>query len=229
MRILHILPQACLRARLFLVGLLLMWLAAVSIASAQEPELERFTTEGTHFYAVFPRITGTKLNDVTLQLRVIVTARENVSVTIRNLVGAQIERETIAAGQTWVSKPINTNLGYLYDDDVIGSKGVQILSNDGKTPFSCFILAQSGPLGNSARDASVLLPYQSLGYEYMIQTFPQDGKSTEFAIFATESNTTVRIIPTTQTSTGAVAGEQIIRNLPKHKSIMIASKQKIKI
>lgn len=228
LRILHILPQACLRARLFLVGLLLVWLAAVPVASAQEPEQERFTTEGTRFYALFPRITGTKVNDVTLQLRVVVTARENVSVSILRLLGDRIERKTVAAGQTWVSTPISANQGYLYDDDVIGQRGVQIVSDDGKTPFSCFILAQSGPLGNSARDASVLIPYQSFGYEYMIQTFPQDGKSTEFAILATEANTTVRIIPTTQTSTGAAAGEQIIRNLPRNRNIMIASKQKIK-
>ena len=240
LRIRHILQRVCTsqylsvhsqapaRVRFILASLLLILFVAVPDGYSQEVEQERNTTEGTLFYAVFPRLTGTKINDATLQMRVIITAREKVDFSIYNMWGSPIQYGSVEAGQKWVSSPFVWAAGYIYDDDVVLERGLRIVSNDGKTPFSCFLLEQSGPLGNSARDASVLIPYQSLGREYMIQTFPHDGKSTEFVIVSTEDNTTVRIIPSAGTSTGATAGAQIVRRLPKNRSIQIASKQKIK-
>ena len=220
-----------LRVRFLLAAMLSLWIAAVPKVCAQEQEEVSNTTEGTRFYAVFPRITGTKVNDVTLQMHVVVAAKEKVTVLIRNFAGyngSVVGRIDIPAGGGTGEYKVDLNQGYIFEDDVVGPKGVQIYAEDGKTPFSCYAYNQSGPLGNSARDAALLIPYKSLGREYMIHTFPNDGRSTEFVVIAPEDNTKVRIVPSAETSTGVKAWTPIVRTLPKHRSVMIASKQKVK-
>ena len=223
-RILYTLP----RMRFLLAGILFVWLAVIPKAYSQEPEETPNTTEGTCFYALFPRITGTIAKDLTLQTIIIATAKENVKVQVRALSGNLLGTINIPDGGGAGELKLNNNTTYKYEDDVISRHGVRIVAEDGKTPFSCYAFMQSGPLGNSARDAALVIPYKSLGREYMIQTFPNDGKSTEFAIVATEDNTTVRITPSAETSTGGASGTPFVRKLSKHNMIMIGSKQKVK-
>ncbi|MCR4665239.1 MAG: IgGFc-binding protein, partial [Paludibacteraceae bacterium] len=213
--------------------ILLAFIASVGMTFAQsgtctESTYRANTTEGTSFLIVFPRITGTRVTDPTLQMYVMATANEAVTITVRSKNSKMGEIQIPAGGGFGSLKIDNNLLGYMFDDDLVYPRGIIAFSNDGKTPFSCYAFIQSGPLGNSARDFALAIPQKALGREYMIQTFPTDGKSTEFVILAAEDNTTVRIIPNEVTSTGQAAGTPFVRNLNRLESVMIASKQKVK-
>ncbi|MCR4665247.1 MAG: IgGFc-binding protein, partial [Paludibacteraceae bacterium] len=175
-----------------------------------------------------PRIIGARPSDVTLQVTVVVTAKEQVTAVLKNMAGSFAGRIRIPEGGGYRELTLPNNMAYLYEDDAVSARGFEISSEDGKTPFSCFVFVQSGVLGNSARDAALVIPYKSLGREYLVQTFPNDGKSTEIAIVSTQRNTTIVIIPSTETSSGVPARTPMVRRLPESRSIMISSKQKVK-
>lgn len=205
-----------------------LWCVAALPFYGQEPEEKINTTEGTRFLIVFPRITASKFVDPTLQMYVMATANEAATITVRHKNRKMGEIRIPAGGGFGAVKIDNNYLSYVFDDDNVYPRGLTAFSNDGKTPFSCYAFIQSGPLGASARDYALAIPQKALGREYMIQTFPTDGKSTEFVIMATEDNTTVRITPSAATSTGQAAGTPFVRKLARMESVMIASKQKVK-
>ena len=214
--------------RLSLLGLLCTWLVSAPYVYSQEPETVSNISEGTSFFVIIPRITGTKIGDQTLQAIIIVTAKEKVSVELRNSKNYILGTINIPEGGGTVEQKVSVQDTYINEDDIYIQRYVHLYAKDGITPFSCHAFCQSGPLGNSARDATLLIPEKSLGYEYMIQTFPTDGKSSEFVIVATQGTTTVNIIPSATTSTGGTAGTPMTRTIPRGNSILIASKQKVK-
>lgn len=218
------------RVSVRLACLLALCCAVVMPFYGQTPEEKINTTEGTRFLIIFPRITATKFADPTLQLYVMATANEAVEIEVR-IKNRYLDVIRIpAGGGSGVVKinPAYNNLCYVFDDDQVYPRGIAAFSRDGKTPFSCYAFIQAGQLGASARDFALAIPQKALGREYLIQTFPTDGESSEFAIMATEDNTTVRITPSAPTSTGQTAGTPFVRKLARMESVLIASKKKVK-
>ena len=69
-------------------------------------------------------------------------------------------------------------------------KGVHIYAADYKTPFACYVSSEAGLGRGSSQASAFLLPTRVLGNQYNAQTYEIDTKATEFAVIATEDNTT---------------------------------------
>ena len=163
-------------------------------------------------------------------MKVAVSAREtmdvivavgNVPITMFTVTGGTTKTYTIDHN-TW-AKDI-----YLFESQEQKYMGVHVYaapSSKGKA-FSCFLYSRVGGTGLSSRDASLVIPTRYLGKEYIIQTYPEDLRSTEFAIVATEDNTTVQIIPSFETYGGkTAAGGTINLTLAKGEAYLVASKE----
>ena len=106
-------------------------------------------------------------------------------------------------------------------------RGICISAADGKTKFSCYAITEvGGTSANSMRDATLLLPKDILGKEYFVQVYPDDGKSTEFAVVATEDKTQVTIVPSCVTYSNNQAGSAISVTLNKGESYLVKSQLK---
>lgn len=212
-------------ACLLLVLVSVLWSPALSAqdeVTAQQP----LTTAGTDFWVAFPRIIGTPKDDASLLIHIMVTGNEAVDIIVENAVtGNRYGTLSIGEGGGYKELKIAPDGVYLEQSERV-QQSVHVYARDGKTAFSCFAQVESGAAGSSARDATLMLPRKSLGYEYMVQTYPQDGKSTEFVLVATEDNTSVVVTPTTTTFGGKAAGAPITYTLRRGQSVMIASKQK---
>ena len=141
----------------------------------------------------------------------------------------EMTRLTIPAGGGYAEYNLTPKTdpirAYLDESEARLNRSLHIYTPERKTPFSCYAYIEAGSVGATARDASMLLPVHTLGKEYVIQTYPQDGKCTEFAVVATEDETTVFIVPSANTFNGVPAGGQIQMRLSRGQSLLVSSKQ----
>ncbi len=218
------------RLLLLLFGLCLLcplWTLPTFAQSEQTDQLPR-TTEGTDFWIAFPSIKGTEAIDGSLQLLVMATSNEAVEVQIDGVDGTSLGSILIPAGGGYGELKVAPASSYLtpLESERVQNKGLHIYAKDGLTPFSCFAQVESGPAGASQRDATLLLPEKTLGYEYLVQTNPQDGKSTQFVVVATEDNTTVVIVPTAKGYNGSASGVPTTKIMNRGTSLLFASQSK---
>lgn len=202
--------------------------------SAQVTNLQSLpiTTEGTDFWVAYPRMTGTKIDDASLSLYVMITSSSEEELEVVVAHGAtdeEMTRLTIPAGGGYAEYMLTPKSdpmrAYIDQSESPFDRGLHIYTPQKKIPFSCYAYAEAGTVGASARDAALLLPQHTYGKEYLVQTYPQDGKCTEFAVVATEDNTMVNIVPSANTFNGVPAGGLIQMRLNRGQTLMVSSKQ----
>ncbi|MBQ4507791.1 MAG: hypothetical protein II970_02720 [Paludibacteraceae bacterium] len=187
------------------------------------------TTEGTDFWVAFPKLSGTKIDDASLSLSVMVTASEAVQVIVaQGVTGDVLQTLDVAAGgyqEFRLTPGTQPTQAYLDESETPLPRSLHIYAQDKRTPFSCFAYCEAGTSGSTARDATLMIPERSLGLEYIVQTYPQDGKSTGFVIVATDDETTVQITPNAKTFTGNPAQSTFSKTLNRGESLLVASSQ----
>ena len=214
--------------------LLSQWVAAVNLTSADPYWIggaSSFgTTEGNDYWVTFPNNNqidpqAAQTQGVTFELELAFSARQATQVVVE-ISGVQVALIDVPANQTEIFTIPDGYYQQVYlleSEDATKYKGVHVYSADRNKSFSCFSYNRNGVEGATSRDASLVIPTKFLGKEYFIQTYPDDGLSTEFGIVATDAATTVHIYPATQTSGGQAAGTDISYTLEKGQAVLIAS------
>ena len=167
------------------------------------------STQGRDFFVTFMMNAGTAMDDksLALQLRV-ATMAEEANVTIEYRGSSSVYKETFKVYKDSVytySVPENRRqYAYALDEEKKGYKSVRVVSDKDISVYAC-------NYGNSSYDATMVLPIQTLGNEYVLQTFLKDRYATEFAIVATDptKQTTVYITPSVLTSQKNEANKEI--------------------
>ncbi|MCR5532598.1 MAG: IgGFc-binding protein [Paludibacteraceae bacterium] len=188
------------------------------------------TTEGNDYWVTYlnnnqvdPQ--AAQAQGITFELEIALSARQATDVVIE-IEGVQVATVPVPANKTVIysiPKGYFQQVYLLDSEDATKYKGVHVYSTDKAKSFSCFTYNHNGSEGNTSRDASIAIPTQFLDKEYFVQTYPDDGFSTEFGIIATEPNTTVHVYPAVETSAGAAALSDIEYSLGKGQAVLIAS------
>lgn len=159
------------------------------------------------------------------EMKVIISANEAMTVNIA--AGTTNIPRQINAGTTIVDIPYNQSI-YLLHSEEAGKKGVHVYAAkaDAKKEFSCFLYSRVQESPVTSRDASLVIPTNHLGKEYIIQTYPEDVYSSQFAVIATENNTNVTIKPTMDTDGNHPANQSFSISLNKGEAYLVASKRR---
>ena len=188
------------------------------------------TTEGNDYWVTYPNNNqidpqAAQTQGVTFELELAFSARQATQVVVE-ISGVQVALIDVPANQTviyTIPEGYYQQVYLLESEDATKYKGVHVYSSDRDKSFSCFSYNRNGVEGATSRDASLVIPTKFLGKEYFVQTYPDDGLSTEFGIVATDAATTVHIYPATQTSAGQAAGADISYTLEKGQAVLVAS------
>lgn len=221
-----------IRVKYGLVSLLMLIMSTLGL-SAQTPVTALPGTYGTEFWAGFLINNGTKMDDASLKLTIYAVADEQVSIVVALGSSPKTALGTIeipAGGGMGKYDGLDPKQVYLDAKEIetVVNKGVVIYAKDGKTKFTCYAFAEAeGGTGiGSTRDATILLPKDMLWKEYIVQTYLDDAKSTEFVIVGTENNTQVTIYPSAATAKGGVKGQPIDVTLNAGQVYLVQSKAK---
>lgn len=221
--------------------LLSQWMAAgVSLVSSNPNWLggtDRYnTTEGNDFWLTFMNnnmFDPDKPENATVkfEMTIALSAREAMDVCIA--IGTSVSTVHVGAGETVLYEVPRTMTKqiYLFESEQAGKTGVHVYAaptspENKKKVFSCALYNRAGDSPVTSRDAALVLPTRFLGKEYIVQTYPEDVYSTEFAIIATEDNTNVIITPTFDTDGGKAKGSEFTVPLQKGQAYLIASKRR---
>lgn len=142
---------------------------------------------------------------------VMVSAKRNCSGVITNPVTGWTENFSVEAARvTFVSVPMEE--GYNDLDETVADRGLRVVTTDTVSLYyySC---------ATNSFDGTFVMPIESIGSEYIIQTDAQsdmvvheeimDQYTSAFLVVATEDNTRVDITPSVRTITGHEAGQMI--------------------
>ena len=154
------------------------------------------TTEGTEFWATFLKNYTNQTGSSRMTLTLIVSSRENATVTIQNPQTGWQQSFSINANQV-AEYVIPHNQGYTDAAGNIQKRGLKITST---APISLY----ASNYDDATYDASIVLPTPALGKDYIIQVFENELFSKEFAVVATTNNTTITITPHARTTNGHV-------------------------
>ena len=169
------------------------------------------TTESNDFWFTFLTHNSIEKNNSSLNLTLHIVAEDSVSVMME-VNGRFTGPYTIPSGGGAGSWPINAIDAYISGDEsenILPRRGIHVYSTDPHALFSCYALAEAGIGQGTTRDAALILPTQTLGREYFVQTYQTDTRATEFAVVVTEDNTDITIIPNAKTSKNTLAGQPI--------------------
>ncbi len=192
------------------------------------------TTEGNDFWLTFMNNgmfnpADPKNATIKFEMQVAVSAREAMDIIIAAN-NSTLTTLTLAAGETKIYD-VDRSLAemlYLYTSEDPNYKGIHVYAaqKDKDKYFSCFLYNRAFDSPLTSRDASIVIPTRLLGKEYIIQTYPQDVYSSEFAIVATEDNTAVTITPTFDTNGGKTKDTPFSVTLSKGQAYLVASKKR---
>lgn len=194
------------------------------------------TTEGNDFWLTFMNNNmfdpeKKENTNVKFDMKVALSAREAVQVCIA--IGTNVQTVTVGAGETTVYEIPRSMAAqiYLLESEQVGKAGVHVYAapttpENKKKVFSCALYSRAGESPVTSRDASLVIPTRFLGKEYIVQTYPEDVYSTQFAIIATENNTNVTINPTYDTDGGKTKGTEFTVALNKGQAYLVASKRR---
>ena len=198
---------------------------------------DRFnTTEGNDFWLTFMNndmFDPEKKENATVkfEMKVAISAREAMDVCVA--IGTSVETKRVEAGQTVIYEIPRSMASqiYLMESEQTDKIGVHVYAapttpENKKKVFSCALYSRAGDSPTTSRDASLAMPTRFLGKEYIVQTYPEDVYSTEFAIVATEDNTNVIIKPTYDTDGGHTKGVEFTVPLSKGQAYLVASKRR---
>ena len=162
------------------------------------------TTEGTDFWVAFMENADTTQGDQSLSI--FATPLRNYSITVTNPNTGWTQTQSIApSGINQIYVPLAQ--AYTVHSGIVENKGIHVTSTDTITLYAI-------TRGYPNQDYTNILPTQMLLDDYIVQTFPQDRFSTEFAIVAAEDNTTVDITLTGYTMDGHTNGQTYSIFLP---------------
>ena len=195
----------------YIIGFVLVFGCFFSPAAAQNT-----STQGKEFWLTFMH---NGFRDHTsgggwITTQVLISAKRDCTGTVANpLTGWQQEFSVRANSITTVEIPEAQGYHDQNNYETISQKGIKVEANDTISVYCTNIAYVSF-------DASFVLPTESLGDEYIIQSFDQstDGgnagngyvisnETSAFAIVATEDNTVIDITPKCNTLGGRQAGE----------------------
>ena len=162
------------------------------------------TTEGTDFWLTFMSNYTRQPNDNALQLKLIISAREQTSVTVSNPNTSWTKTVNVAGSN--ISEIIIPNQQcYTSDAEKISKTGINVKADK---PISLYASNYS----DASYDATNVLPLNVLTGNYIIQTYEvsreEAGYAKEFAVVATDNNTLIEINPHARTTTGK------LKNIP---------------
>ena len=144
--------------------------------------------------------------------QVLISAKRDCSGTVSNPLTGWSRTFTVSANDvTTVDIPEAQGYHGETEYETVTQKAIKVVSTDTISVY-CTNIA------HVSFDASFVLPIESLGDEYIIQSYDQsvagslndyvtDNETSAFVIVATEDNTTVDITPKCQTLAGHAAGE----------------------
>ncbi len=169
------------------------------------------STQGTEFWLSF-MLNGYKENlyGGWVHNCVMISAKRNCSGTITNPRTGWSEQFTVESARVKIVG-IPEEQAYNEEDEVVADKGLLLVTTDTVSVYT-------GSCATNSFDATFVLPTESLGSEYIVQTDAQskiiheeisDQFTSAFLMVATEDDTHVEITPSVKTITGHEAGETI--------------------
>ena len=193
------LTQRVLLALLIALSAVAVWCPGVTYAASSSVP-EYIPSIGRDFWLTYMSSDGSG----TLDLQIMVIPKSDGSIQLKTVDGTGTEtvRLTQAVSANvpfYYSIPAGwRNTIYTTASDVISHSGLHVTSED--TDFTLYMRNRTylSEQANSY-DMSVVFPTQTLGTDYVVQTYWLDQSYTEFAIIATEDNTTINIKPRCQT------------------------------
>ena len=158
------------------------------------------TTEGTEFWTTFLKNHLNEDASPSLRLTLIISSRENATVTVLNPQTGWSQSVYVSANQI---KELEVPHVQAYTNHVgrIEKRGLKITST---SPISLY----ASNYDDASYDASIVLPTTALGLDYILQIYENELAAKELAIVATSNNTTVTITPHARTTDGH------IKNIP---------------
>ena len=159
-----------------------------------------------------------------LDLQLIVISKSNGTIQLKTVDGTGTETVRLSQAVSanvpfYYSIPAGwRNTVYTTESDEIAHSGLHVTSDD--TDFTLYIRNRTylSEQANSY-DMSVVFPTPTLGTDYVVQTYWLDQSYTEFAVIATEDNTTIELKPRCQTlkndNSWYPAGTTITKTLAK--------------
>lgn len=146
------------------------------------------STEGKDFWVTYMFNYGNLQQDENLKLYLYAVARKKTTFQIEYADGTLSQAIDVPAGGRSQIFTVDQSKAYITNPDQVMSKGLHVRSKD---PISLYALNQNAEAGSY--DATNILPSNTLGREYVIQTYSTDGVTTEFALVSTHYNTRVNI------------------------------------
>lgn len=185
--------------------LLVLLLSFVSVGAQN-------STQGTEFWLSF-MMNGYRYNDGAdwVSNGVMISAKRNCTGIITNPVTGWSESFSVESARVkFISVPVEQ--GYNDLDETVANKGLQVITSDTVSLYfyNC---------ATNSFDATFVMPIESVGSEYIIQTDAQsdlvvheeirDQYTSAFMVVATEDDTRVDITPSVRTIGGLDAGQVI--------------------
>lgn len=146
-----------------------------------------FNTEGTSFWVTFMKNYEYNADSRYLKMQLVFSSRYAASIAVTNPNTGWSTSATVKAnGVTIITVP--TAQCYNYESDQTRNTGLYI---EATAPISVY----ASNFADYTFDATNVIPAASLGTDYIVQAYqtPREG-STEFAVVATEDNTTVTMV-----------------------------------
>ena len=186
---------------------ILMFLLLVSMTAWTQT-----TTQGTEFWLSF-MMNGYRYNNGSTWVynNVMISAERDCTGTIENPMTGWTESFSIEAARVkFLSVP--EEQGYNDIDETVANKGLHVVTSDTVSLYfsSC---------ATNSFDATFVLPVESIGTEYIVQTDAQSDKvvheeikdqyTSAFLVVATEDDTHVEITPSVKTIGGHEAGQTV--------------------
>lgn len=183
------------------VLIVLLMTCVISTFGARAQRLS--STEGSEFWVAYLNNYQALGTDASLDLEIIVTASQPVTVKVAAADGSHIGQLQVTTAGGWDTLKIGPQyMQMVYPEQMTGlptGSGLYVYSTDTVTTFSCYAYSRMGLTGSSSRDAALVLPVAALGTEYVVQTYRDETMSSEFAIVATEDNTAVWVTASNST------------------------------
>ena len=145
--------------------------------------------------------------------QVLISAKRDCHVTLSNPL-ADYTRDYDVEANTVTTIDIPETYGYhdAYNYEAVSNKGIHVIADDTISVYCTNIAYVSF-------DASFVLPVESLGDDYIIQSYDQSiaggnsyvtqNETSAFVIIATEDNTEISILPSCNTLSGVPQGQEI--------------------
>lgn len=170
------------------------------------------STEGTEFYVTFMNNLDEHQD---LELKLIVSAKSDVLVTLSNPQTNWISVHSVRANQVeQISIP--KNQAYTENTEIVEKKGIKVIASE---PISLYASNYS----SYSYDATIVLPTNAIGTDYIIQTYENELWAKEFAVVATDNNTQLTIIPQARTTTNRNKNIPFTINLNEGETFQIMS------